>query len=202
MADSNALARAKKQAMLDAVLTTNIEDQEAPALALLNKLMNNADYEMYNGGSNSISISKFEQGYNELYTRCYTDISGIQNIQENSEIQIVTSAPDTTYNGYYRAVNIDYTNYSFEIRKVFSVTKTAAGTLTRKTDLENAHAYLILHLLISAGQELVQKKVLFSSQSFGEGTITQAGQESKISLAADYRKKAISYLNYCYSEAI
>jgi len=202
MADSNALARAKKQAMLDTVLITNIADQEAPALALLNKLMNNADYEMYNGGSNTVTISKFEEGNTELYTRCFTDISGIQNIQENTEIQIVTTAPDTTYNGYFRAVNIDTTNYSFDIRKVFSATKTAAGTLTRKTDLENAHAYLILHLLISSAQEIVAKQVLYSSQGFGDGNISQSGIETKQTLAESYRRKAISYLNYCYSEAL
>jgi len=202
MADSNALARAKKQAMLDSVLTTNIADQEAPALALLNKLMQDSDYEMYNNTLSTVSIVSFEEGTSELYTRCNTNIAGMQSLKEDMEIQIITTTPDTTYNGYFRIFNLDLVNYSFEIRKIFSVTKTAAATITRKTDLENAHAYLILYLLVSSAQELVSKQVLYNSQGFGDGNISQAGIETKQTLADSYYSKARQFLGYCYSEAL
>lgn len=200
MADSAVLAKAKLLLSYDVDdLDTKLSECEAPALELFEKEITSIDFNIFYNTALTSNILSFSQGSESVSTLCKCEkLLDVSQLVENQKIVIVS----TTYAGIYKVFNLNYDSYTFEINKVFSITETGTFTNSRKTSLEYAAAYFLLYSLISQAQEIRNKKVLFSSSNFGEGTINQASLQDKKDLADSYISKAYQYLDYNYSESI
>lgn len=200
MSESNVLKKAKTLITFDLDdLQVKLADAENISLNLFESNLNETDFMIYYAASSGGNISSFSKGSDDYKTKCqcltFDDVAYLQN---GDKITISAGI----YAGTYKIFNLNYTTKYFEIARIFTADAVATFTNARKDQLEYAAAYFLLYTIVSSAQKLENGKVLVSSSNWGDGTINQAGLETKISQAEDYKKRAYQYLNYNYSQVL
>lgn len=200
MSESNVLKKAKTLITFDLDdLQVKLADAENISLNLFESNLNETDFMIYYATSSGGNISSFSKGSDDYKTKCqcptFDDVAYLQN---GDKITISAGI----YAGTYKIFNLNYTTKYFEIARIFTADAVATFTNARKDQLEYSAAYFLLYTIVSSAQKLENGKVLVSSSNWGDGTINQAGLETKISQAEDYKKRAYQYLNYNYSQVL
>lgn len=200
MAESNVLKKAKTLITYDLDdLQVKLADAENISLNLFESYLTESDFMVYYAPVSGGSITEFSKGSDDYKTKCqcstFEDVAYLQN---GDKITIASGV----YAGIAKVFNLNLTDKTFEIARIFSVDSPALFTNSRKEQLEYAAAYFLLYTIVSSAQEIKNGKVLISSSNWGDGTVNQAGLETKISQAEDYKRRAYQYLNYNFSQVL
>lgn len=185
--DSTVLTLAKSMVVYDAKnMDVIIASCEQPALIMLQSYADKQKLSLYLNTFNTTYLSA-EQGDTEFLTRL--NLNSSMGISEGSVIQIPVTDPDNPYSGTYVVESV--IDDAIQIRKPFTISNTGSIINTETETMLYAHAYLILKLFALHSQSIVKGDVIYSSQQFGQGSMSPASISEKKFLADNYHNQAM-----------
>ena len=188
--DSTVLALAKTMVVFDSKdLDTVIASCEQPALIMLQSYADKEKLSLYLNTFNT-TYSSAEQGDTEFLTKL--NLNSSMGIVEGSVIQIPVTDPANPYSGTYVVESV--VDNAIQIRTPFTVSNSGSIINTENHSMLYAHAYLILKLFALHSQSIVKGDVIYSSQQFGQGSMSPASISEKKFLADNYHNQAMRFL--------
>jgi hypothetical protein len=185
--DSTVIALAKTMVVFDAKdLDSVIASCEQPALIMLQSYADSEKLSLYLNSFDT-TYSSTELGDTEFLTKL--NLNSSMGIAAGSVIQIPVTAPINYYSGIYVVESV--TDNAIQIRKTFTISNTGTITNTENNAMLYAHAYLILKLFALHAQSIVKGDVIYSSQQFGQGSMSPASISEKKFLADNYHNQAM-----------
>ena len=173
--DSTVLALAKSMVVYDSKnMDVIIASCEQPALIMLQSYADKQKLSLYLNTFNTTYLSA-EQGDTEFLTRL--NLNSSMGISEGSVIQIPVTDPVNPYSGTYVVESV--IDNAIQIRKPFTINNTGSIVNTETETMLYAHAYLILKLFALHSQSIVKGDVIYSSQQFGQGSMSPASISEK-----------------------
>jgi hypothetical protein len=168
--DSAVLALAKSIVVFDSKdLDTVIASCEQPALIMLQSYAEKEKLSLYLNAFNT-TYSNAEQGDTEFLTRL--NLNSSMGIVEGSVIIIPVANPANPYSRTYVVESV--IDNAIQIRTPFTVSNSGYIVNTENNSMLYAHAYLILKLFAMHSQSIVKGDVIYSSQQFGQGSMSPA----------------------------